>query len=139
MSAKPENTFIGSVHKHLPASVYRMKNHNPYNSGIADCWYSGKAGDLWAEYKFLVLPKRDDTVIDLINGHKPAISVLQQQWLKDRHAEGRRVAVIVGCVTGGVYFDGMAWECVYTTAAFRSWIETREQLAQRIRRHVEGS
>mgnify|MGYP003609555235 CR=1 FL=1 len=67
MSRKPENTFIASVHKHLPVGLYSMKNHNQYNAGIADVWYSAKR-DWWIEYKFLVLPKRDTTVIDLIGG-----------------------------------------------------------------------
>ena len=28
MSVKPENTFIQSIHKHLPLGVYRMKNNS---------------------------------------------------------------------------------------------------------------
>jgi hypothetical protein len=95
MSAKPENTFISSVHKHLPVELYHMKNNNPYNSGIADVWYSGVEQDLWVEYKFLVIPKRGDTVIDLVGGKNPSISALQQTWLKDRDVEGRNVGVIV--------------------------------------------
>ena len=41
MSKGPENTFIGSVHKHLPAGLYHMKNHNAYVGGIA---YAGPHG-----------------------------------------------------------------------------------------------
>ena len=54
MSQGPENAFIASIHRHLPSpeTLYRMKNHNEYNGGIADCWYSGKR-DLWIEYKFI--------------------------------------------------------------------------------------
>ena len=95
MSRGPENIFIASVHKHLPAKVYRMKNNNQYNGGIADVWYSGQL-DLWVEYKFITLPARDDTVVDLISGKDPAISALQQNWLRSRSAEGRKVGVIVG-------------------------------------------
>ena len=130
----PENTFIASVHRHLPADIYRMKNHNQYNGGIADVWYSGKQ-DLWIEYKFIVVPKRDNTIIDLIN--KPpkgdsVISSLQQKWLKDRNAEGRNVGIIVGSKEGGVWFHKDAWEHVYTAANFRSWLQIRQQLAQSI-------
>lgn len=129
MSSKPENTFIASVHRHLPTDLYRMKNHNPYNSGIADCWYSGTAADLWVEYKFLVLPKRPTTVIDLISGDNPAISHLQQEWLRGRHEEGRQVGVIVGCKDGGVWFPGQTWDTTYTMEQFRSRLLPRKELA----------
>ena len=131
MSSKPETTFIASVHKHLPVSLYRMKNHNQYNGGIADVWYSG-GSDLWVEYKFLVLPKRGATVIDLINGKDPSISYLQQDWLKSRHAEGRNVGVIVGCKEGGVWFPGISWDTTYTTEWFREHTLSRKELADRI-------
>jgi hypothetical protein len=129
MSAKPENTFISSVHRHLPQTVYTLKNHNQYNGGIADVWYSGQGGDLWVEYKFIEIPKRPDTVIDLIGGKSPAISPLQQDWLKKRDAEGRDVGVIVGCKEGGVWFSGVTWDFTYTAEKFRSWLQDRKMLA----------
>lgn len=131
MSSKPETTFIASVHKHLPEGLYRLKNHNPYNGGIADVWYSGER-DLWVEYKFLVLPKRDTTVIDLVGGKEPSISRLQQEWLKSRHAEGRNVGVIVGCKEGGVWFPGVSWDTTYTTGWFRVHALSRKALADLI-------
>lgn len=129
MSSKPENTFISSVHRHLPGGLYRMKNHNQYNGGIADVWYSGDKADLWVEYKFLVLPKRPTTVIDLISGDEPAISHLQQDWLRSRHAEGRNVGVIVGCKDGGVWFPGTSWDRTYTTEWFRERVISRNEIA----------
>lgn len=129
MSSKPENTFISSVHRHLPGDLYRMKNHNQYNGGIADVWYSGTETDLWVEYKFLVLPKRATTVIDLISGDNPSISRLQQDWLRSRHAEGRNVGVIVGCKEGGVWFPGTSWGRTYTAEWFRSCVISRGDLA----------
>lgn len=129
MSAKPENTFIGSVNKHLPKDVYFMKNNNQYCSGIPDEWYSGIGGDLWVEYKFIEIPKRPDTVIDLINGKNPSISMLQQDWLRKRDAEGRDVGVIVGCKEGGVWFSGVTWDFTYTAEKFRSWLQERKVLA----------
>lgn len=125
----PENTFIASVHRHLPVGLYRMKNHNQYNGGIADVWYSGPAADLWIEYKFIVLPKRDDTVIDLITGKEPTISYLQQDWIRSRSKEGRNVGVIVGSKDGGVWFRGCTWDTTYTTAYFRNLIKPRNELA----------
>ena len=65
--AKPETVFTNSVHTHLDrATLYWMKNHNEYVGGVFDCWYSGKGDsstDLWIEYKFVVLPKRDATLV----------------------------------------------------------------------------
>ena len=128
MSKGPENTFISSVHKHLPAKLYHMKNHNAYVGGIADVWYSGDR-DLWVEYKFIVVPKRPDTVIDLITGKAPAISHLQQEWLRSRHEEGRSVGVVVGSKDGGVWFPGLAWDQTYTAGKFCQLMKNRKELA----------
>ena len=67
MAAKPETTFYTSVHRHLPSTdlLHREKMSNPYRGGTFDHWYSGKKADLWIEWKFVVLPKRDDTMIDI--------------------------------------------------------------------------
>jgi hypothetical protein len=130
MAQGPENTFIGSVHRHLPVDLYHMKNHNEYNGGIADVWYSGTKADLWAEYKFIAVPKRDATVIDLVNGKNPAISYLQQDWLGRRHDEGRQVGVIVGSKDGGVWFPGISWACTYDAHFFRSNLLPRKDLAR---------
>lgn len=124
--ATPENTFIGAVHRHLPAELYLMKNHNQFNGGIADVWYSGDAADLWVEYKFIAIPKRDNTVI------VPELSALQQEWLTSRHAEGRNVGVIVGSKDGGVWFPGTSWKETFTAGQFRSTILNRKHLAQTI-------
>ncbi len=124
--ATPENTFIGSVHRHLPVSLYRMKNHNQYNGGIADAWYSGPKSDLWIEYKFVKIPKRGSTpvVIDL--------SDLQKEWLKCRHEEGRNVGVIVGSVKGGVWMPGVSWQAAYTAETFTAKVLSRQVLASMI-------
>jgi hypothetical protein len=137
MSAKPETTFTSSVHKHLPLDIYRMKNHNVYNGGIADVWYDDKK-DLWAEYKFIVVPKRDDTIVDLVNGKKPVISALQQEWLRGRYKNGRQVCVIVGSKNGGVWFGGTEWQRPLTALEFRGLLKTRKELADIITQHVRG-
>lgn len=138
MSRGPENTFIASVHKHLSKKVYCMKNHNEYNGGIADVWYDGPAADLWIEYKFIVVPKRDDTVIDLVGGKTPILSKLQQEWLADRHANGRRVAVIVGCKAGGMWLNPCEWKMPMSAGDFRGWVLSRQFLAKEIERIVLG-
>lgn len=107
-----------------------MKNHNQYNGGIADVWYSGPAGDLWIEYKFVVLPKRDDTII------APNLSELQRAWLRGRHSEGRRVGVIIGTKNGGVWLPGLAWDSPLITAEFRKLTMSRSDLAEVITKLV---
>lgn len=128
--AKPENTFIASIHRHLPpvSEVYRMKNHNEYVAGVADVWYDARR-DLWVEYKFLVLPKRPGTVIDLVNGKDPPISALQRDWLLERHRNGRNVWVIVGCKEGGVVYRNTTWELPLTTAQFKEQLRSRAEVA----------
>ena len=132
MSRGPENTFIASVHKHLPEAVYHMKNHNEYIGGVADVWYDGPMNDLWVEYKFIAVPKRDDTVIDL------DLSKLQQEWLRNRWNNGRNVAVVVGCKDGGVWFENGAWEKTMTAEHFRLWTVPRKEIAQLITEWVLG-
>jgi len=126
MSTKPETTFYQSVHRHLPRDLYAVKMNNPYVGGIPDCWYSGTKDDLWVEYKFLVLPKRDTTLIDL------DVSALQAQWLGCRFLEGRNVAVIVGCKEGGVYMRPVSWEQKWTAEAFKAALQSRVELANEI-------
>lgn len=138
MSRGPENTFIDSVHRHLPKNVYHMKNHNEYIGGVFDVWYDGPRADLWVEYKFIVVPKRDNTIIDLCGGKDPILSKLQQQWGDDRAANGRDVAVIVGCKDGGVWLGPDQWTEQITAAEFRRCLYTRAKLAELIRLYTRG-
>lgn len=126
MAAKPENTFRASVHKHVRAVIYHMKTNNPYLAGVPDDWYSGTGDDLWVEYKFVVIPKRADTVIDINTLPSP----LQRDWLIGRHIEGRNVAVIVGCKEGGVIFPGRSWQTELTAHEFRQRLLPREEIAR---------
>ena len=130
MSRGPENTFIASVHKHLAPAVYHMKNHNEYIGGVADVWYDGPARDLWVEYKFIVIPKRDTTLIVI------DLSDLQKQWLRDRYENGRNVAVVVGCKDGGVWLDSGEWEMAFPAREFRRLLLSRTTLATIINERV---
>ena len=131
--SKPETVFINSVHAHLKReALYWMKNHNEYVGGVFDCWYSGKgegSTDLWIEYKFVVLPKRDATLV------VPDLSSLQTEWGTDRANEGRNVAVIVGCKEGGVYLPPGYWAPL-PASEFRRRILTRKALAALITEKV---
>jgi hypothetical protein len=101
-----------------------MKNNNAYVGGIPDVWYSGMGGDLWVEYKYLPkLPVR--VPIDPMK----LLSPLQQKWLRDRKMEGRPVAVVIGCPTGGVIFENLEWEAPLTSKEFTSLIYSKKELA----------
>lgn len=123
--AKPENSFIKHLHDHY-VQCYSMKNHNEYNGGIFDCWYSGagkNSRDLWVEYKFIVVPVRDTTVI------VPDLSQLQLDWGTARAAEGRNVRVVIGCKAGGVILTQPQWRGL-TTEAFRAALISRRELGE---------
>ena len=106
--------------------------HNQYNAGGADLWYSGRRCDLWVEYKWVDLPKRDDTIISIVDGKKPSLSVLQQHWIRNRIVEGRRVWVVIGCKTGGVIFDN-GWESgQWLASAFKERVVTRQEIAKNV-------
>ena len=93
----PENRFIQRVHKHLPKEIYREKMHNAYRGGTPDVWYSGKAADLWVEYKWVAKMPRHGVV--------PALSALQLGWLQKRVDEGRHCWVIVGVGSDGIVLE----------------------------------
>ena len=125
MSTKPENQFISSVNKYLP-DVYHEKMYNPYRAGTADVWYSGQMGDVWVEYKFIPkIPKSLEIV--------PALTDRQLKWLRDRHAEGRNVVVILGCPDGGVFLKNRTWESPMTSDEMKARVLSRKELAGLIR------
>ena len=134
MASKPETTFIASVHRHIPPEPlgpYHMKNSNDYNGGIADVWYSGSRADLWIEYKFLPrTPQRGIVWLCKPDVKAPDLTVLQQNWLRDRYGEGRNVGVIVGCPDGGVLMRSVEWECAFSAEEFRRLLMTRKDLAE---------
>jgi hypothetical protein len=96
-----ESTFTSKIHRLLPDSVYAWKISDRFHRGIADAYYSGRAGDLWAEYKFYQkLPTRP---------FRPKLSPHQQIWLNDRFAEGRNVVVIVGDPIQAITIEHGSW------------------------------
>lgn len=124
--ATPENTFIAGLKKHLPPELYVLKNNNQFHAGVPDLWISGNKADFWLEFKFIVIPKKPDTLVTI------SLSELQKNWLRRRHAEGRNVGVIVGCREGGVYFRGTSWDSEITADYFRKIVLSRSALADAI-------
>jgi hypothetical protein len=122
MARKPEAQYTATVGKLLPPSVYALKLSLPYTAGVPDSWYSGPAGDLWVEWKYLqtIPPSIDCTRL---------LTALQAQWLRSRHAEGRNVAVIVGSKKGGVIFPSLTWETPISRDEFLSRAMSKKELA----------
>lgn len=122
MASKPETTYIKGVHKYLTQSYYE-KTNNPFRSGTPDVWYSGNLGELWVEYKFIErIPKNAEIL--------PEVSPRQAQWLANRLAEGRNVAVVVGSPEGGVIYRRANWLIALSPAEFRKLMVPKEAVAK---------
>lgn len=91
-------------------------------------WYSGSAGDLWVEYKYIPRVPQRGQIAPL-----KLLSALQVDWLNGRYNEGRKVAVIIGCPTGGVILQDRGWEKEMSAQAFVSRILPTPNLAEWIR------
>lgn len=125
MTAKRENTYIAGVHKHLPMEVYAEKTSNPYRGGTPDCYYEGDKRIAWAEYKFIEVPKRADTLI------KPELSPLQLRWLRRCQANGHEALVIVGSAVGGVVLRTAGiWQHGIAAGEFMELRLDRKQIAR---------
>lgn len=121
-SSGPENRFLNSIHRLLPR-VHKEKMHNMFRGGTADVWYSGAEGDLWVEYKY----------IHSVPGKVlPNLSSLQQAWLNSRHAEGRRVLVIVGHPGGGVILSNREWMEHIPKEVFLERTKSKKEIAAAI-------
>lgn len=114
-----EHSFVKGVHEQLKKrspGIYKWKINARFVRGVPDAWYSGPAGDLWVEYKWLSrTPKRKFT---------PGLSAHQLKWLRERHAEGRAVAVIVGCPAGAVVLLEGEWDSKVAVPS-EQWLTTR--------------
>lgn len=105
--------------------------NNPYSSGTPDFWFSGAKRDLWVEYKWLPRNPARGVVTP-----KKLLTPLQCDWLDGRYAEGRSVAVIVGCPAGGVILTKGGWNNEYSAAVFNSLVIDRKALAAWIQSQV---
>lgn len=111
---------------------------NPYRGGTFDHWYSAKR-DLWVEWKFIKLPKRDNTIVDLCGGKNPPLSALQQDWGAKRWKEGRNVWVILGAAEGGwIMTNPHVWTQQWPAGELRSDVLDRKTLAHRISTFLQG-
>jgi hypothetical protein len=129
-----EHAYIRAVHRLLPPSTDAWKINDVFEGGVADAYYSGPAGDMWIEYKFVkALPKRPGTMVPI------DLSELQKQWHRRRHAHGRRVAVVVGSPTGAVIFEGLTWEKSIRSEDFIRTAVAKRAVASYILSMTEGA
>lgn len=131
MAVKPETTYTNKLKKLLPKPIYVMKNNNPYLGGVPDLWISSTKGDLWVEMKYL--PKLPKSVPIRV---PELLSSLQMQWLNDRRKEGRNVAVIIGCPSGGVLLRDYEWQNELTSSVYSTLIKSNAELATWIKEQV---
>ena len=131
MSTKPENRFIGSVHRYLP-KTYAEKMNNPWRAGTADVWYSGDRGDLWVEYKFIERLPRSLEIL-------PDLTPRQRRWLNARYDEGRNVAVVLGTPTGGVIYRDKEWTRPQDQVTLQGLLVPKDEIARWIYSQVGES
>lgn len=130
-SIKPENRFIGSVHRHLPRT-YAEKMNNPWRAGTADVWYSGDRGDLWIEYKFIERIPRSAEIL-------PDLTPRQKRWLNNRYDEGRNIAVVLGMPTGGVIYRNKEWLNPLDNETLAGLVVPKDEIARWIYSQVGAS
>jgi hypothetical protein len=119
-----ESQYTQAIHKLIPKELYRWKINDSFQGGVADAYYSGTNGDLWVEYKYLKsLPKRASTQV------VPDLRPLQKQWLRDRHLEGRNVAVVIGSPSDSIYLRFPEWESGVSCEEFRDRSLTKQEIA----------
>jgi len=122
-----EAAFTRKIHKYLPKQIYVWKISDRFTAGIADAYYSGETSDLWIEYKF----ERNTPV----RYTYPKLSELQKRWLRNRHAEGRNVATVIGYENGtAVIIEGDEFEVPVSPDNFIS----HKQVAKYIEKKVCG-
>ena len=145
MAKKPETGFIERVNKGLPIKlgktfvkaralfdeadwVHYEKMANPYRGGTADSYYSGRHNDLWVEYKYLAcVPQRAS--VWPANPNQSLLSSLQLAWLEGRLDEGRNIAVIIGCPSGGVVLVDREWRKEMVAEEFVSLIRSVSEIS----------
>jgi len=109
-----ETSFWQSLRKKLVPRVYALKLNLRFVAGVPDCWLSGSEEDLWLELKYVqkLPPIVDSTKL---------LTALQQQWLAERYAEGRRVGALIGSSDGHLFFSGLSWQ---KPISREKWIQT---------------
>ena len=120
-----ENTFWQALRKKLVPRVYALKLNLRFVAGVPDCWLSGSMEDLWLEIKYV---KELPAIVDPTK----LLTARQQYWIIQRHAEGRRVGVLIGSSDGHVYFPSLSWQTAVTKGTFLTQARKTSEIAENL-------
>lgn len=135
---KPHNTFITNVNKTVESNFYWKVNAD-YAPGVPDCFYEGSQRDLWIEYKYTVMPKRDSTLIKLTDYNKH-MSLNQQKWIKRRYLARGDAWVILGTEQkAGYIFNDLSWKIPISTGDVKAGLLTFKEIAQHINAFINST
>jgi hypothetical protein len=104
-----EHTYSRKLKERLVKTgrFYQWKINDPFSNGVPDRFIEGPNKDLWLEAKRMpTLPKRDSTIIDLLNPDR-FLSKLQAEWLLRRHTKRGDAAVLLSIdgIGATLFFD----------------------------------
>jgi hypothetical protein len=101
MATKPEARFVNGVHRYLRGEVHHESLYSPYVRGRPDQYYESFGGIILIEYKY---------ISRIPPNVYPALSTLQEQWIKRAYKHGIKTAVIVGYENHGyIYTNPDDW------------------------------
>lgn len=84
-----EHGFIKAIHNKVHPDVHKWKIHDTFTGGVPDVMYSGPAGVLFVEYKYIKqLPVKDTTLI------RHSLSPQQNQWLERMNVSATSALII---------------------------------------------
>lgn len=127
-----EHGFIKSIHRYLHPDVHSWKIHDTYTGGVPDAMYSGPAGVLFVEYKYLkTLPKRNTTIL------KTSLSPLQIQWL-NRMAISAHALLIIGAGNKNAIVLGSDFSQKISKIHFLKNAVSRQEVADYIYRYTHN-
>lgn len=113
-----EHGFVKAVHRQLPPWIKVWKICDDYQGGVPDALYFGQNGKLlFVEHKYVKLPKRKTTVINL------DLSSLQKEWYSEMDSRRIPEIVLVGCEGGGVWVESLTE--VYTGIVMKEFVNRR--------------
>jgi hypothetical protein len=123
-----EHSFRKSFEREMKLSLsWHWKIHDQFAGGVPDAYYEGTKKDLWVEYKWLKMPKRDSTLVDFSNPDR-YLSKLQQLWIARRHANRGDTAVVIGHEGGCIAFLDLDWQKPFSVAELNDRTMTKKAL-----------
>lgn len=110
------------------AGLFSWKINDSYAGGVTDFFLEGDQADAWVEVKYIKqLPKRDTTIIDLMNP-RTYLSILQQAWLRRRYTKRKDAYVLVGCPEGSILFTELEWETAQPADFYRRNVRSHDEV-----------